>query len=275
MKFQESPLPSAIVFILLAVIFSAISVCAFQFFFVELRSDIPKLTFICYLSAYIAMWTLYFASKNGPPILRVSTLRRILLVESKSWSNIDTKEDGEIEEISMEKAKTSITAIAMLVGVSFLGISQAKSGLIALNASGLPIDSAEYIWQQYSFYTLSFISTIAIVCFVLSVDALDCMFNEFKTDKLDNKFRRYFYKSTIHPRYIGFVCLLTSIIFLNASSSVTLGSITIAIIIAIGYRHWFPHSDLASESWTERSGVSSFWIRFIPLISVPIVVNFI
>jgi len=270
MKFKESKLPSSAMLAIMSIVFSVIGVYFFQKYFIDLNGNGSKLVFIAYLSTYTAMWTLYFSSKNGPKIFQVPTLRRILLVESKSWTNIDSTDNDEIEEISMEKAKTSITSIAMLVGVSFLGLVQAKIGLSGLNSG-----EEEFLWKQFIFILLGFSSTIALVCFVISVDALDCMFNEFKNDQIDNKFRRYFYKSTIHPRYIGFVCLLTSVIFLNVSSSVLLGSLTIAVIISVGYRHWFPRSQLAEETWEERSGVPGFWARFIPLIAIPIAFQFL
>ena len=263
MKFKESVLPSSAMLLIISLVFSVIGVYFFQKYFIDLKGDSSKLVFIVYLSTYVAMWALYFASKNGPKIFKVPTLRRILLVESKNWTNIDSKDNDDIEDISMEKAKTSITSIAMLVGVSFLGLVQAKSGL-----SQLIPGQEDFLWQEFIFILLGFISTIALVCFVISVDALDCMFNEFKSAQIDNKFRRYFYKSTIHPRYIGFVCLLTSVIFLNASSSVLLGSLTIAVIISVGYRHWFPRAQLAEDTWDERSGVLGFWARFIPLVAI-------
>jgi protein-S-isoprenylcysteine O-methyltransferase Ste14 len=163
----------------------------------------------------------------------------------------------------------------MLVGVSFLGVVQAKHGLYELSLLTQTVSPEEIIWKQLIFIFLGFISTIALVCFVVSVDALDCMFNEFRSQHIDNKFRRYFYKSTIHPRYVGFVCLLTSIVFLNASSSVLLGTLTIGVIISVGYRHWFPRAQLTEDSWKERSGVTGFWIRFLTLIAIPIVVQFV
>lgn len=221
------------------------------------------------------MWVVYFASKNGPKFLRVSTLRRILLLESKNWTNIDNEENSEIEAISMEKAKTSITAIAMLVGVSFLGIVQAKNGLNTLTLPSSGYSEELYIWGRFLFGSLSFFSSIALVCFILSVDALDCMFNEFKTNNIENKFRRYFYKSTIHPKYFGLVSLLTSVIFLNATAGVTLGSITIGMIISIGYRHWFPRPELASDNWEEKSEVLGFWVRLITLVVIPVIVYFV
>ena len=114
-------------------------------------------------------------------------------------------------------------------------------------------------------------SLLAIVCFILAVDALDCMFNEFKTDAVENNIRKYFYTSTIHPRYIGLVSLLTSLIFLTGSINVTFGSLCIAMILSIGYRHWFPDNKIIENNFVSvKSGVS-FWFRFFVLIAVPII----
>jgi len=275
MEITESKLSSALTLFLVSVFVSTCALLVLTAIFSEINRDIHKLIFITYLSTYISMWIVYFASKNGPKFLRISTLRRLLLLESKSWTVIDSDDNDEIEETSMEKAKTSITAIAMLVGVSFLGIVQAKSGLTSLVMIGSEHSGELYTWSKIIFGCLGFFSSVALVCFILSVDALDCMFNEFKTEALENKFRRYFYKSTIHPKYFGLVCLLTSIIFLNASASITLGSITIGIIISIGYRHWFPRPQLASDDWEEISGTLGFWARFIPLVGIPLMAHFV
>lgn len=272
MKISQSKLSSFLALATLTLLTIPISVACFIQFFPELSRDPNHILFLSYLSAYICMWSLYFASKAGPKIFQVSTLRRLLLLESKNWTNTDSEENSEIENLSMEKAKTSITATAMLVGVSFLGIIQAKTGLQALTTSCLSYMSEVCQWNEIVFLGLAFTSSLALVCFILSVDSLDCMFNEFKTDQIENKFRRYFYKTTIHPRYVGLVCLLSSIIFLNAATNTALGSTTIGVIIAIGYRHWFPRPELASDEWVEKSGVFGFWLRFIPLVCLPIAV---
>jgi len=273
MEITESKLSSFLALSLISALLSSAVIFLFTSLFSEIDNDINKLVFIAYLSVYISMWVVYFASKNGPKLLRVSTLRRLLLVESKNWTSTDNTENDKIETISMEKAKTSITASAMLVGASLLGVVQAKSGLNSLAVIGSGYSNELYIWNKIIFAGLGFFSSVALVCFILSVDALDCMFNEFKTDELENKFRRYFYKSTIHPKYFGLVSLLTSIIFLNASADLVLGSITIGIIISIGYRHWFPRPQLASDDWEEVSGTLGFWARFIPLVSIPVIVS--
>lgn len=271
MNITESKLSTFPVLLLFSIVITAILTTAFCSYFLVIDKSINNITFIVYLSIYLSMWILYFSSKSGPKLFRVSTLRRLLLSESKNWTNVDSKENHEIEELSMEKAKTSITATAMLVGVAFIGIIQAKNGFYGLIESHL--SGEQLIWQQLILGSLAFCSSLALVCFIISVDALDCMFNEFKTEESENKFRRYLYKSTIQPRYVGLVCLLTSIIFLNASSSIVLGSLSIGLIISVGYKHWFPSPKITSEHWVESSGALSFWFRFIPLISIPIITN--
>lgn len=273
MKISESNIHPAVVLSIPTILLTAGSVFLLYRQVPTLAEEPDYLLFLVYLSFYIAMWGIYFASKSGPMFLRISTLRRLLLLESKHWTEQDNQENSDIEELSMEKAKTSITAIAMLVGVSFLGIIQGKTGLTALYSVCGASPSESCHWNEIIFWSLTLFSSLALVCFVLSVDALDCMFNEFKNSQAENKYRRYFYKSTIHPRYVGLVSLLTSIIFLNASINVILGSMTIGIIISIGYKHWFPSSGLTADDWLETSGAPAFWMRFTPLVLLPLLIG--
>lgn len=272
MEFSESKLPSFVLIVIVAVLISIGSVFLFMANFSEINgSKVDYIVFIIYLSVYVSMWLVYFASKDGPKIFRVPTLRRLLTLESKDWTNIDTSDNDEIEKLSMEKAKTSITAMAMLVGVSFLGIVQSKHIASSLDLSG---DQGTYAWGVFISTGLASLSSIALVCFILSVDALDSMFNEFKDEQIENKFRRYFYKSTIYPKYIGLVCLLSSIIFFNASTNLVLGTMTVGLIMTVGYRHWFPDPTLASNDWQDRPKIWGFWLRLVPLVGIPIAASY-
>lgn len=271
MNTTEYKLSALSVILILSIIIATIFTSAFTLYFSVIDKNINNIIFIIYLSIYFSMWIIYFASKSKYEIFQVSTLRKLLTSESKNWTATNSKKNEKIEELSMEKAKTSITATAMLVGVAFVGILQAKNGFYGLVESQL--SNEQLIWQQLILASLAFSSSLALVCFIISVDALDCMFNEFKTKQLENKFRRYLYKSTIQPRYVGLVCLLTSIIFLNASSSIVLGSMSIGLIISVGYKHWFPCPKITSEQWTETPNILNFWLRFIVLVSTPVIAS--
>lgn len=218
--------------------------------------------YFSYLSIYICLWIIYFASKDAKH-LKFMTLRNILSEHSHHW---DT--NAEITEISLEKSRTSITAIAMLIGVSYIGVSAGDSGLVSLTKDHAGLSNELFKWKEVVLWCLVFFSSMAIINFIISADSLDCMFNDFKKNSAV-KLRRFFYKSQINPRYIGLVCLLTSVILLNTASDVSLGTLTIGIIIATGYRHWFPNNCLNEN---HRDSIMWAFFRFVIFICLPLFV---
>lgn len=273
-QFCESPFPTVVVWGVTTILTSSVAIWVSLKIWPQFREDWGRILFIIYLSVYFSMWLVYFLSKSKRKFLkyfRVGTLRRLLFVKSKHW----TAEDSKIGEAFMEKAKTSITAIAMLVAVAFLGMMQTKDlyfDLIALTKGER--------YQQTTWYLMilgfaASCSLIAFICFVISADALDGMFNEFEDKKLDNRIRRYLYKTTIHPRYFGLVFLISSIIFLMAYIHSILGSIVIGLIITIGYRHWFPKAELIEDDLNEMPVHCGFTLRLFFFLTPPILVSLI
>lgn len=260
-KLSESKLSSILVLFITSIVVCVVFGVGCFVVWPSILHDYSRILFVAYLSVYFSMWLVYFLSKSGACFFRVTTLRRLLLVKSKHWTDADTTENTHIENVSMEKAKTSITAIAMLVAVSFLGMVQAKGFYFYL----LTLTQGEHFdnitWYIAILGFAGFSSLSAFICFIISADALDCMFNEFETNKLDSRLRRYFYRSTTHPRYFGLVFLLTSIIFLLAFLNAILGCVAIGLVITIGYRHWFPPVNILDDGWDETAIHSGFLLR--------------
>jgi len=93
----------------------------------DLSAHPLKAAFIVYLGLYIGMCVLYFWSKSGPQIVQVGSLRRLLLSMSTDWTDADTADNDESEKLALEKAKTTITSVAMLISVAFLQLMQINS----------------------------------------------------------------------------------------------------------------------------------------------------
>lgn len=258
--FTESDCPTWCVILLIWIVVASIFLFIGIMIWPSIVNRINHVLFIIYGSLYFAMWMVYFLSRSGPKFFRVGSLRRLLLTKSKSWSE-------EAEEFSMDKAKQSMTAIAVLLTVSFLQMVQTKDFYYRI---------AE---EQHVLHTWDVtILTMALLCslgafinFIISLDSLDCMFNDFSEQHI--KLRRYFYRSTINPRYFGLVFLITALILLIAHVNLLLGNISIAIVITIGFRYWFPSNILLTNDWKDKFIHSGFWFRLISLCIPPLLLT--
>lgn len=233
--------------------------------------------FIIYISTYAAVWSLYFASprlaKRFPSLL---SLRVFLQKNSKQWTLNNSPIDQEIEDKILEKAKTSTTAISMLLAASVVALSQARLGWEKLGEKicRSPLDSYSLqlcTWNKLLYFGLAFSATIALISFAISADALDSMHNQFESSEMDNRYRRYFYRSAINPRYIGLSSLITSVIFINSTINIVLGSISIALVLSVGFRHWFISSKMMSEDYRENGSILGIWTRIIILCLAPLI----
>ncbi|PSJ16065.1 hypothetical protein [Nitrosomonas supralitoralis] len=271
-EFNESSFSAIMALLITTIVTSTINIYVYLLIWPQFIDDWSRTFLIFYLSIYLSFWLVYFLSKSGPIFFRVGTLRRLLVTKSNQWTDADTEKNDKIEKEFIEKAKTSITAMAMLVAVAFLVMVQAK----AFYSDLISTTEGEYCEQITWYLTIlgfaMMSSLIAFISFIVSVDALDCMFNGFENPELENRLRRYFYKSTIHPRYLGLVFLLSSIIFLLAYINPLLGCIVIGLIITIGYRHWFPPVELLKNGWDDTAHNSGgFWFRLFIFVSPPII----
>lgn len=237
--------------------------------------------FVAYFSLYLSIWTLYFASPRlSNHVPSVLSLRVFLRNNSKQWTLDNNSSDHEIGDKILEKAKTSTTAISMLVAASLVALSQARVGwdklmetTCRMPINGLPADLCT--WNKILFFGLSVSATLALVSFVISADALDSMFNQFESSSLDNRYRRYFYRSAINPRYVGLASLVTTIVFINALVNILLGSISVALIVSLGFRHWFVSPRIINEDHWENRSVLGILVKVLTFSSIPILVRLV
>lgn len=262
-EFVESPCPTWCVIMLSSIVVAALLLFISIMIWPDIVNNINHVLFIIYGSLYFAMWMVYFLSRSGPKFFRVGTLRRLLLTKSKSWSY----ELNKIEEFSMDKAKQSMTAMTVLCTISFLQMVQIKEFYYRIAGE----QHALHTWDV-TILTMALLCSLgAFINFIISLDSLDCMFNDFSEHHME--FRRYFYRSTINPRYFGLVFLITALILLIAHVNLLFGNISIAIVISIGYRYWFPSNILLTNEWNDKFIHSGFWFRLISLCIPPLLLT--
>ncbi len=207
---------------------------------VPLASRWDRLVLLVYLSLYAGMWWAYFKSKISmdPPIeakrLKIQTLRRLLGTTSSHWKpKIEPEVDKEIIQYFRDKGNASMSVIAILVAASVLIFDQISS-IWSME------DASFTLWQYAVLWAGMLAAVTSFVCFMLCVDALDTMHNRFQNDDVRSTLVHYFYTYTINPRYVAVASMLLSMVLLLAYHSEVLASLSIAIILWVGYQFWFP-----------------------------------
>lgn len=284
-EFNVSPVPP---YLLIAI--TSIFLCFFLNIFRYLYFQnsfflLDRLLFVFYFSIYLAMWIIYFISKScyvkpenrktKDKFLRffqIPTLRRLLFVVSKNWTDEESSSNDRLEELAKDKARSSITATAMLTSITVIIMIQVKSFYLADVQDNRVLLSDD---MSLMLLLLTFACAFSsFIMFIISADALDSIFNEYSVR--ENRLHRYHYRSTIYPRYFGMVFLITSICFLSAYINLLLGCLAFSLVFTIGYRHWFPPNNILveqTEEWKKNEYKSInkyFWRRFLLFLS-PIV----
>jgi len=230
--------------------------------------------FALYLSAFLAMWIVYFKSRRQLPNgSRLRSLRRLLVEFSVNWDDADHHaEINDLEILRREhhnKADKSIVVLAILVAAAIIILVQASNISIGLKAASVPYT----LWDTVVLGTCASLAVVSVTCFLISADALDSMFNRFSTGsdiEVENerearqRLITHFYRLTINPRYFGMVAFLLSLVFIILHHSRPFASFALAIMITVGYRHWFPTIERLREYRDgNRSRVPS-WLRWHP-----------
>lgn len=219
-----------------------------------------QVLFVCELAAFVGMWFAYFMSRHGNVggFFEVPTLRRLLRLTAKTWDQ--NKRD--FGESFRAKAEKTISATAMLVATSGVVLGRAADSYHNWEIAN---PKPPGYWQPGLCIVALLSGFTALVCFVLSVDSLDAVANNFATRSLTTRLRAHFYMSTINPRYFGFVLLLSSIVAMFAVKNALLGCAALTIIVGVGYTHWFPPVDVLTNaigredrSKAARRGVAVF-----------------
>ncbi|AFI85556.1 DUF4339 domain-containing protein [Methylophaga nitratireducenticrescens] len=226
------------------------------------RLSASRIVYLLSLSVYIGFWLAYFSSSKNVKFLNIATLRRMLTASSQQWKSDDENAGlvddpfsvkHQLEESYREKARAAMTVIAIMIAGSLILLVQTNQYLVArVDFLTLP-----FIWESF-FLTLSALSSfIAFISFLLSVDALDSMFNRYLTDKIELRMVRKFYRFTLNPKYMGLIFLILGITSFAAIHNGLIASIMLWITMSVGYYHWFPHhatlDDLCSDNNAENN----------------------
>jgi len=207
-----------------------------------------KLIFLSYFSVLFSMWLVYFLSGTGLRIFQVNTLRRLLMLTSSQWSDeeLGAKSEEGFIAVTREKAVASIGMFAMLTAGAAVLMTRYIDRLVALKASHSELYSENALFEAAILYAASATSIIALICFIIAVDSMDVLFNRFGNQPGPARVHvvRYVYRSTRNIRYYGIMFFIWSICLGIGYEDTLLGSITVAVVVAAGWKHWFPFPDL-------------------------------
>jgi hypothetical protein len=228
--------------------------CLYQFNLLGIRDtkSSDRLFFVLYACAYWGIWTSYLRSGDKRhcckfwTLPQVYSLRLLLRSESKTYrgSSIASAalkkptKSAHAQEYSLwkEKAKSSITATTVLATMSFLSLTQFLPGKCEKQGPicDIVINSGRLF------------SIIATVAFVITVDSLDSLLNDFGERHNDAETHRteflmtHFYDRARLARYLGMSALLFCAILLIAVHDFWVACAAIGTIFAIGWNYWFP-----------------------------------
>ncbi len=264
------------VFFIFVSLISLISLLLDIFFSITLNQN--QYIFVLYLSFFASLWIVYFNSRKrnadpndkqpaGITSFKIKSLRRLLSESSVHWIPFNKESSAALDDLEdsfRKKADTSMKVLAILIAVTVLIMKEVSSVLV---------NSECLTFEVLMLYMSGFSSLVAFICFVISVDALDIVFNKFRTE-LDRRIIIYhYYQSTINPRYFGLIGMMLGVIFLASYYSPLAGSLAIGITLFVGYFHWFPEIRPYSEKNKE---VTNSWPRvFLWLVMIAPLIIFI
>ena len=220
-----------------------------------------KGVFSAYALLFTSLWITYFLSRSGPKVLQVPTLRRLLRTFSVQWDpdKADTPKDTtqiSLDDTYQKKSTAGIAAMAMLVATAGLELAQVNALMAA------PTWVALGDWHKGIALAAAICAVIALVCFLVAVDALDSIFNVFKDTAVQKRLRHHFYVRSIYSRYFGFLFLLSGVVLLVAFHNEFVGALSMGLVFAIGYAHWFPRPDVAHDTPNPLANLSGWaWVQ--------------
>lgn len=226
-------------------------------------SPSERLLFICYVFVLVAMWLVYFVSEFE--WMKIKTLRTVLSKTSEIFgrNRVDAS-DGALAEALRDKARTSVTMMAMLTAAATLMFSRS---LDLVHEK----DLSDY-WQLVVGYCSAAAAIIAAICFVISADSYDVMYNLFgNRPGLDRSHMlQLFYNSTRNTRYYGVMFLLYAVCLFAGARSPVLGAVAVGLVVSIGWSHWFPSPALIGEHLKPKTSWPAVGLRalfiFFPIV---------
>ena len=212
---------------------------------------IRRFVFVCYVCVLGGVWITYFLSRLRVRFFRVKTLRNLLAKTSEHWREYLNAEDGkkftEFIELHHRKAQSSMVTVAIMIAACLIVLGEIHC--VFLNSRSVKND----IWAEAILAVATLAAMLSLICFIISADALDSIFNKFKTEQATRILKHHFYLKTINPKYSGFISLIVAVVFVVAYHSLPLSCIVLALSLTIGYPHWFP--DVEQPSRPRRESI--------------------
>lgn len=145
-------------------------------------------------------------------------------------------EGAPLNEAFRRKASMSVEVAALFMVIVTLILDKSSDVITNYNIGEIPLD----LWEVIMLSLSSIFGIISFICFLISVDSLDTTFNKFISKSTRHVALQYFYQVTSNPRYSAVVCMMLSMVFFFAFYSIFLGTLSLTVLMYIGYRLWFP-----------------------------------
>lgn len=212
--------------------------------------ELRRFVFLSYMCVFGSVWIMYFLSRSQIRFFRVKTLRNLLAETSEHWKehlkNEDRKGFADFVDAHHRKAQSTMVTVAIMIASSLIVLGE-------IHCVFLKYSLVNDIWSQVILAIAMIAAMLSLICFIITADALDSIFNKFRTDRIARKLKHHFYLRTINPKYCGFISLIASVIFIVAYHSLTLSCIVLALCLTVGYPHWFP--DIEKPSRARRESI--------------------
>lgn len=157
-----------------------------------------------------------------------------------------SKEDegAPLNEAFRRKASMSVEVAALFMVIVTLILDKSSDVIINYQAAEISLD----LWEVITLLLSSGFGIISFICFLISVDSLDTTFNKFVSKSTRHVALQYFYQVTSNPRYSAVVCMMMSMIFFFTYFSAFLGTLSLTVLMYVGFRLWFPNINQALAS---------------------------
>ena len=159
-----------------------------------------------------------------------------------------------LNEAFRRKASMSVEVAALFMVIVTLILDKSSDVITNYHGGGVSLN----LWEILMLSLSSVFGIISFICFLISVDSLDTTFNKFVSKCTRHVALQYFYQATANPRYSAVVSMMMSMIFFFAFYSIFLGTLSLTVLMYVGYRLWFPDINQALVS-------SGFGIQKSPL----------
>ena len=161
-----------------------------------------------------------------------------------------------LNEAFRRKASMSVEVAALFMVIVTLILDKSSDVITNYHGGGISLN----LWEILMLSLSSVFGIISFICFLISVDSLDTTFNKFVSKSTRHVALQYFYQVTANPRYSAVVTMMMSMVFFFAFYSVFLGTLSLTVLMYVGFRLWFPDINqalISSGFGTNQSPLAS------------------